>query len=234
MFSLCWFCSFNRRISSQGFNEAFETEYNAQRHYAVTDSDLRSQLRTANVQHIMPAYTDFQNTYEEMILSFWEDESLIQLCVGDCSALRTGLSILLDDVFLTFFCLMLLWVQVCQGGVLQPAGQVQQVQCARAGRHAQQVLWRVRVKSDKQWYLKIPLENSGCGRIPSHSNQFVVTCSRFPFNGPCWLFIWLMSTNCYVNESNMIRIRFGKPRGAKSRSGKITKEIKRYLRGETQ
>jgi exocyst complex protein 7 len=46
-----------------GFNEAFELQYNAQRLFSVTDSDLRSQLRTANVQHIVPLYEAFLQTY---------------------------------------------------------------------------------------------------------------------------------------------------------------------------
>ena len=48
------------RARTQSFNESFEDQYNAQRRYAVPDSDLRSQLRTANVQHIVPAYAAFQ------------------------------------------------------------------------------------------------------------------------------------------------------------------------------
>ncbi len=37
--------------------------------YSVTDSDLRSQLRTANVQHIVPLYETFLATYSKVEFS---------------------------------------------------------------------------------------------------------------------------------------------------------------------
>ena len=52
-----------------GFNDAFESQYNGQRVFAVTDSDLRSQLRTANVQHVVPRYEAFLATYAQVEFS---------------------------------------------------------------------------------------------------------------------------------------------------------------------
>lgn len=46
----------------QGFNAAFEEQYNAQLHFSVVDSDLRSQLRTANVAHLQVDYERFLAT----------------------------------------------------------------------------------------------------------------------------------------------------------------------------
>ena len=45
------------------FNSHFEEMFNAQRHYAIPDSDLRSQLRNDNVELILPSYKLLYTTF---------------------------------------------------------------------------------------------------------------------------------------------------------------------------
>ena len=46
------------------FNTIFEDLYSTQRHFAIPDSDLRSQLRNDNVELVLASYRNLYNTFD--------------------------------------------------------------------------------------------------------------------------------------------------------------------------